>query len=188
MTVAGQVLRGLFNLLRTAMMNPGKVARIAGPYIPTFAGFLAFLKWNGGIVLGEQTFSDPSSCRLNPSFTPYAQSVASYSGMTLPPSLPQRVCGSSSFHRRNISQFIICHHGISPSGAGTKLGLQPTFRIQYVVADPSGHRELHQPVLHFPQLLYFLAFSTALCFPAVVAPDPLCALRGALRLGVGSVR
>ncbi|GFZ51637.1 hypothetical protein JCM24511_09404 [Saitozyma sp. JCM 24511] len=98
----GQVLRGLSNLLRTAMMNPGKVARTAGPYIPTFAGFLAFLKWNGGIVL--------------------------------------------------------------------------------------GHKELHQPVLHFPQLLYFLAFSTALCFPAVVAPDPLCAIRGALRLGVGSVR
>lgn len=77
MTVPGQVLRGLFNLLQTAMMNPGKEGRIVGPYIPTFAGFLVFLKWNGGIVLGKQIFCAPSSCQVKPLITQYAHSVVS---------------------------------------------------------------------------------------------------------------
>jgi len=38
-----------------AMADPQRVLHIAAPYIPVAACFLAFLHWNGSIVLGDKT-------------------------------------------------------------------------------------------------------------------------------------
>jgi alpha-1,2-glucosyltransferase len=51
-----------------------------------------------------------------------------------------------------------------------------------------GHKELHKPVLHLPQLLYFLAFVSVLLLPSLLVEGVGRTLRGALRLGLGSSR
>ncbi len=38
--------------INTILLKPDGFSRIVIPYAPTFLGFLVFLKWNGGIVLG----------------------------------------------------------------------------------------------------------------------------------------
>jgi len=41
------------------LRNPTAVVRIVTPYLPVFAGFIAFLVWNGGIVLGHKENHQP---------------------------------------------------------------------------------------------------------------------------------
>jgi hypothetical protein len=55
-----------------------------------------------------------------------------------------------------------------------------------VGADPAGHKENHEPVLHFPQILYFLAFTTVMTIPSLLLPDVPRALGGAMSVGLGS--
>lgn len=53
-------------------------------------------------------------------------------------------------------------------------------------ADDAGHKELHKPVLHVPQLFYFLAFCSVMLLPALIAEGPRRTLGGAAGLAVGS--
>ena len=46
----------VFTFLATSLRNPTLTGRIVLPYVPVGLAFLAFLRWNGGIVLGETIF------------------------------------------------------------------------------------------------------------------------------------
>ncbi|CAD6576562.1 MAG: glucosyltransferase [Tremellales sp. Tagirdzhanova-0007] len=48
-----------------------------------------------------------------------------------------------------------------------------------------GHKELHQPVIHLPQMFYFVAFASVMLLP-ILFSDGMGIIRGALRIGLGS--
>ncbi|KAJ9111310.1 hypothetical protein QFC20_002601 [Naganishia adeliensis] len=49
-----------------------------------------------------------------------------------------------------------------------------------------GHQEMHVATIHFPQLLYFLAFSTIIGWPVLCDEGVERVVRGTLRTGLGS--
>ena len=46
-------------MISAAAAYPQKTIVTLGPYVPVAATFLAFLLWNGGIVLGDKTMHVP---------------------------------------------------------------------------------------------------------------------------------
>ncbi|KEI39856.1 glycosyltransferase family 59 protein [Mixia osmundae IAM 14324] len=44
----------LVDLVSTCLRRPATVAKLAGPFVPVFALFIAFVRYNGGIVLGDK--------------------------------------------------------------------------------------------------------------------------------------
>ncbi|KAI5449085.1 glucosyltransferase [Naganishia albida] len=49
-----------------------------------------------------------------------------------------------------------------------------------------GHQEMHVATLHFPQLLYFLAFATVMGWPVLLEKGVERAVRGTIATGLGS--
>ncbi|ORY30249.1 DIE2/ALG10 family-domain-containing protein, partial [Naematelia encephala] len=97
-----QIATAITQTSKLLFFVPRKVLRVVVPYLPTFLGFIIFLRWNGGIVL--------------------------------------------------------------------------------------GHKELHKPVLHTPQLFYFVAFSSILLAPNLLAEGLKPLLRGSLTIGFSTFR
>jgi len=44
---------GVISTMKAIILKRSTVFRVVIPYLPTFLGFLVFLRWNGGIVLGR---------------------------------------------------------------------------------------------------------------------------------------
>ena len=51
-----QIVTSALSAIRTIRTRPRNVWPTVLPYIPTFLGLFAFLRWNGGIVLGQSVF------------------------------------------------------------------------------------------------------------------------------------
>ena len=51
-----------------------------------------------------------------------------------------------------------------------------------------GHKENHQPVLHLPQLFYFIAFASIMLFPCLLAEGVVPTIRDALKIGISTPR
>ena len=51
-----QIVKALTSTLSSIHSARDRISRIILPYSPTFLGFLVFLRWNGGIVLGELVY------------------------------------------------------------------------------------------------------------------------------------
>jgi alpha-1,2-glucosyltransferase len=115
--------RAIYNALST---KPWSVSRTVIPYLPTFVGFLVFLKWNGGIVLGKFRCCLPTS--VQPEVAPCIADIL------------------------------------------------------------TGHKENHEPVLHLPQVYYFVAFATIFLHPVLLNEGLAKTVYGTLSLAVGTSR
>jgi hypothetical protein len=54
---AAQAIASISSIADGILRNPSKMTGVVIPYSLTFIGFLVFLKWNGGIVLGKPLYS-----------------------------------------------------------------------------------------------------------------------------------
>ena len=58
--------------------------------------------------------------------------------------------------------------------------------ITFLIDFCEGHKQLHEPVLHFPQMMYFIAFTSVMVFPNLLAEGFQPMVKGALAIGLGT--